>query len=136
MAEGRSGRACWPGVLNQGCSIGDTAPLLCRPAALKAASSAASPAGPSSQPAKAGTLPRRRPAGGRRRQRAGRAAALPATTIAAVDAERQAQAVLSVILGVISSLGGTAADDQPFMEAGIDSLGEPFTTAPQWHGCL
>lgn len=34
------------------------------------------------------------------------------------------QALLPVILGIIASLGGTANADQPFMEAGIDSLGK------------
>lgn len=118
------------------CSISGMIPLLCRPAALKAVSSAVSLAAPPSQPAKAETLSRRRPAGSSRRWPASRVAALPATTPAAADAESQAQAMLSFILGVISSLGGTAADDQPFMEAGIDSLGKPFTRAPQLHGSL
>lgn len=42
----------------------------------------------------------------------------------AVDSEKQAASVLAVILGIISNLGGTASAEQPFMESGIDSLGE------------
>ncbi len=113
----------------QACLISFAAPLLCRPGATRSA--AQSGAAIASLPAVSSTgsakhraqLGRR--AGGSTRPRAGRVVVPPVAAPAAVDAERQAQAVLSVILGVISSLGGTAAADQPFMEAGVDSLGEP-----------
>lgn len=42
----------------------------------------------------------------------------------AVDVDKQAASVLAVILSTISNLGGSASAEQPFMESGIDSLGE------------
>lgn len=67
----------------------------------------------------------RRAAGARGRRRAAQAPGRNAAP--AMDAGNRAQEVLGVILSVISSLGGDAAPDQPLMDAGIDSLGEPVT---------
>ena len=42
---------------------------------------------------------------------------------AQIQAQQTSDAVLSVILSIMTNLGGTATADQPFMDSGIDSLG-------------
>ncbi len=57
--------------------------------------------------------------------RSGRAGASAAAQPAAEpDLEGQIAAVLEVVLSTMGNLGAVAGADQPFMEAGIDSLGE------------
>ena len=97
--------------------------LAAKRAPLRLAPSAASKAAQAAQPAARGSRRGRKGAGRRAAcgRRGGEAAA--ASAAPAADAKAQVATVLSVILGVISNLGGDAAADQPFMEAGIDSLG-------------
>lgn len=62
----------------------------------------------------------------RRGQRGGpRQASQPsgASPAAQTQAQQSSEAVLSVILNIMTNLGGAATADQPFMESGIDSLG-------------